>query len=52
MSAGLMGAERVRRRREAGGREGDMECVWRLGIVSFCFLISRDLLAVGETLRK
>jgi hypothetical protein len=31
MSAGLMGAARVRRRREDGGREGDMECVWRLG---------------------
>jgi hypothetical protein len=30
MSAGLMGAARVRRRREEGGSEGDMECVWRL----------------------
>ncbi len=25
-----MGAARVRRRREEGGREGEIECVWRL----------------------
>lgn len=40
MSAGFMGAARVRRRRVEGGREGDMECVWRLG----GWVLVRDLL--------
>lgn len=32
MSAGFMGAARVRRRRVLGGREGEMECVCSLHI--------------------
>jgi hypothetical protein len=31
MSAGFIGAARARRRREEGGREGDIEWLWRLG---------------------
>ncbi len=30
MSAGFIGAARARRRIEAGGRDGEIECVWRL----------------------
>ena len=34
MSAGFMGVARVRRRRVEDGREGEIECVWRLHWVS------------------